>query len=95
MRRKLEKVFDDQIRPALAAHGGGAEIVDIDDNKIYLRLSGGCQGCSASSATLKDGIERLIKGQFPHIKEVVDLTDHDSGTNPYFSSRETSGETPL
>ena len=85
MIRKLEKIFDDQIRPALAAHGGGVEVVDIDNNKVYLRLFGGCQGCSSSTATLKEGIEMLIKQNFPEIEDVVDLTDHDSGENPYFS----------
>jgi Fe/S biogenesis protein NfuA len=85
MIRKVESLFDDQIRPALAAHGGNVEVVDIDNGKLFVKLSGGCQGCSSSSATLKDGIERLIKQTFPEIEEVVDLTDHDSGENPYLS----------
>ena len=85
MIRKLEKIFDDQIRPALAAHGGGVEIVDVDNNKVYVKLFGGCQGCSSSMATLKDGIEMLVKQHFPNIEEIVDLTDHESGTNPYYT----------
>lgn len=85
MIRKVESLFDDQIRPALAAHGGNVEVIDIDNGKLFVKLSGGCQGCSSSSATLKDGIERLIKQTFPEIEEVVDLTDHDSGENPYLS----------
>lgn len=84
MIRKIESLFDDQIRPALAAHGGNVEVIDVDNGKLYVKLSGGCQGCSSSSATLKDGIERMIKQNFPEIAEVVDLTDHDSGDNPYF-----------
>ncbi|MCO4792471.1 MAG: NifU family protein [Bacteriovoracaceae bacterium] len=84
MIRQLEKLFDDQVRPALAAHGGNVEIVDYDNDKLYLKLSGGCQGCSSSTATLKDGIEKLVKEQYPDIIEVIDLTDHDSGNNPYF-----------
>ena len=84
MFRKLEKLFDEQVRPALAAHGGGVEIVDIDGDKIFLKLNGGCQGCTSSSATLKDGIERLIKQNFPDITEVIDMTDHSSGSNPYY-----------
>ena len=84
MIRKIENLMDEQVRPALAAHGGNVEIVDLDNNKLFLRLQGGCQGCSSSSATLKDGIERLIKQTFPEIEEVVDLTDHASGENPYF-----------
>ena len=84
MIQHLEKLFDEHIRAALAAHGGNVEIVDIDNDRLYLKLSGGCQGCSSSTATLKDGIEKLVKEKFPEIVEVVDLTDHSSGKKPYF-----------
>ena len=48
-------------------------------------MTGGCQGCSSSKATLKDGVERLLLSKFPEmVQEVVDLTDHASGENPYF-----------
>jgi Fe-S cluster biogenesis protein NfuA len=80
---KLEKIFDEQIRPALAQHGGNVEIVDVDNNILFVKFYGGCQGCSSSKATLKGGIEQLIKENFPEIKEVVDLTDHATGSNPY------------
>ncbi|EQC45904.1 NifU-like protein [Bacteriovorax sp. BSW11_IV] len=83
MFRKIEALLDEQVRPALAAHGGNVEVVDIDNNKVFLRLQGGCQGCSSSSATLKDGIETLIKRNFPEIEEVVDVTDHAAGANPF------------
>lgn len=83
MLKKLEILFDEQVRPALAAHGGNVEIVDIDNDKLFVRLQGGCQGCSSSKATLKDGIQTLVKQNFPNITEVVDLTDHVSGENPY------------
>ena len=81
----IEKVFDKQIRPLLGQHGGDVEIVDLDNDKLFLILKGGCQGCSSSKATLKQGIETLVKKSFPDITEVVDLTDHDSGDNPYFT----------
>ncbi len=81
---QLEKFFDEKIRPGIAGHGGAVEIIDIDNDKLFLRLSGGCQGCSSSKVTLKDGIEKLVKEKFPEIKEVVDLTDHSAGTNPYY-----------
>lgn len=83
MLRKIEKLFDEQVRPALSAHGGNVEIVDLDNNRLFVRLQGGCQGCSSSNATLKDGIQTLVKKNFPEIVEVVDLTDHQSGKNPY------------
>lgn len=83
MMKKLEMLFDEQVRPALAAHGGNVEIIDLDNDKLFVRLSGGCQGCSSSKATLKDGIQTLVKQNFPMITEVVDLTDHVAGENPY------------
>ncbi len=84
MIRQMEKLFDQQIRPGLKAHGGNVEIVDIDNDRLYLKLSGGCQGCASSTATLKDGIERLVKQKFPDIVEVIDTTNHAAGTNPYY-----------
>lgn len=83
MIRKIEALFDEQVRPSLAAHGGNVEIIDLDNDKLFVRLHGGCQGCSSSKLTLKDGIEQLVKKNFPLINEVVDLTDHESGDNPY------------
>lgn len=83
MMRKLEAFFDEQIRPALKAHGGNVELIDLDNNKLFIRLQGGCQGCSSSSATLTEGIVRMVKQSFPEIEEVVDLTDHKAGKNPY------------
>lgn len=84
MIRQIEKILDDQIRPALASHGGDIEVIDFDNTKLFVKLTGGCQGCSSSKATLKDGIERLLIGKFPDmITEVVDLTDHAAGDNPF------------
>ncbi|MBT4790483.1 MAG: NifU family protein [Halobacteriovoraceae bacterium] len=84
MLKKVEKVLDEQIRPALASHGGGIEVVDFDNNKLFVTLSGGCQGCSSSKATLKDGVEKLLLQKFPGlINELVDMTDHASGDQPF------------
>lgn len=80
---KIETLFDEKIRPALAQHGGNVEVVDIDNDILFVKLVGGCQGCSSSKATLTGGIEQVIKKHFPEIKEIVDLTDHQSGENPY------------
>ena len=83
MIRQMENMFDKHIRPSLAAHGGSVTIVDIDNDRLFLKLAGGCQGCSSSGATLKDGIEQMVRRHFPEIKKVVDLTDHSAGANPY------------
>jgi len=80
----IEKVLDEQIRPALGSHGGNIEIIDFDNKKLFVKLSGGCQGCSSSTATLKDGIEKLLVGQFPeYVEELVDMTDHAMGGKPF------------
>ena len=91
MRRQIKKVIQDQISPAIAGHGGAVELVDYMDQNIFLRLTGGCQGCAASTATLRNGIERILRENFPEdINEIIDVTDHDAGENPYY---EDSGDT--
>jgi Fe/S biogenesis protein NfuA len=86
MRRKIQKLLDEHINPYVASHGGKIELVDVVDGKVMLNMSGGCQGCSQSSVTLRQGVESLLKEHFGDmIKEVVDTTDHQHGDNPYFS----------
>jgi Fe/S biogenesis protein NfuA len=84
--QRVLQVLDSQINPSIAAHGGRAELVAVEDDTAYLRLSGGCQGCGMASVTLSQGIEVVIKEQIPEITKVVDVTDHASGENPYFES---------
>jgi Fe/S biogenesis protein NfuA len=81
---RVAQVLDRQVNPAIAAHGGRAELVAIERQTAYLRLSGGCQGCAVASVTLRQGIEKAIARAVPEITAVVDVTDHQSGTNPYF-----------
>jgi len=80
------QVLEEQINPAIASHGGRAELVAIEESIAYLRLSGGCQGCGMAAVTLSQGIEVAILDLVPEISEVRDVTDHASGTNPYFES---------
>ncbi|MFO1536510.1 MAG: NifU family protein [Actinomycetota bacterium] len=84
--RAILQVLEDQINPAIASHGGRADLVAVEESIAYLRLSGGCQGCSMAAATLSQGIEVAILDAVPEITEVRDVTDHASGTNPYFES---------
>lgn len=79
-------VLEQEINPAIAAHGGRADLVAIEEPIAYLRLGGGCQGCGLAAATLSQGIEVAILDAVPEISEVVDVTDHAGGTNPYFES---------
>lgn len=79
-------VLDEEINPAIAAHGGTAELVAVEEPIAYLRLGGGCQGCGLAAVTLSQGISVAILDKVPEITEVVDVTDHAGGTNPYFES---------
>lgn len=84
IRRKVEELFDKQINPAIASHGGRVELVDVQGTKVFVRLGGGCQGCASAQATLRYGIERAIREILPEVSEVIDATDHTSGTNPFY-----------
>jgi len=84
--QRVQQVLHEQINPMIAAHGGRADLVSVDGSRAYLRLGGGCQGCGMATVTLSQGIEVAIKEAVPEITEVVDVTDHASGTNPYFES---------
>jgi len=80
----VQQVFDTQINPAIAAHGGFVQLLDVKDGVAYVQLGGGCQGCGMADVTLKQGIVVAVKEAVPEIREVVDSTDHASGANPYF-----------
>jgi Fe/S biogenesis protein NfuA len=84
--QRVLQVLEEQINPAIASHGGRADLVAVEDGIAYLRLSGGCQGCGLAAVTLSQGIEVAILDAIPEITEVVDVTDHASGDNPYFES---------
>jgi len=79
-------VLEEQINPSIAAHGGRADLVAVEDGAAYLRLSGGCAGCGMAAVTLSQGIEVALRESVPEIVRVVDVTDHASGTNPYYES---------
>ena len=49
-----------------------------------VQFGGGCVGCGMLSVTLKQGVEVAVKDQIPDIEEIVDITDHDQGDNPYY-----------
>lgn len=84
MAERVQEVIDEVINPAIAAHGGYVELVDVSDDTLYIRMGGGCQGCAASAATLRMGIERMIREQVPEIESIVDVTDHTAGVTPYY-----------
>ena len=85
LRAKVQELIETMINPAVAGHGGWVELIDVQDKRVYLQMGGGCQGCGAADITLKSGIERLLRDELPEIEEVLDTTDHASGSNPYYT----------
>jgi Fe/S biogenesis protein NfuA len=80
----VQKVIDAQINPGVASHGGFVELMDVQGDKAFVRLGGGCQGCGMVDVTLKQGIEVMIREEIPEITQVIDTTDHAGGNNPYY-----------
>ncbi len=80
----IQALIDDRINPSVAAHGGHIDLLDVTDDSIFVHMGGGCQGCGMASVTLKHGIEAMVKESFPEIQNIIDTTDHASGTNPYY-----------
>lgn len=82
--QRIMAVLDEQVNPSIAMHGGRADLVAVEEGVAYLRLSGGCQGCGLAKVTLSQGIEVALREEVPELVSVVDVTDHASGSNPYF-----------
>ncbi len=85
LKEKIQKVIDELINPGVASHGGHVDLLDVKDNKVYLKLGGGCQGCGMADVTLKSGIEATLREEVSPDLELVDTTDHAGGNNPYYS----------
>lgn len=92
--QRVQDVLDREINPGVASHGGVVALEAVEGDAAIVRLGGGCQGCGAADVTLKSGIEGAILAAVPEIKRVLDVTDHASGTNPYYAPSET-GTSPV
>ena len=82
---QARRVIDSEINPAIAAHRGRAVLVGAEDGWVRIRLDGGCQGCSLAEVTVRQGIEPLLRTRLPGVVGVLDVTDHQAGTQPFFS----------
>jgi NFU1 iron-sulfur cluster scaffold homolog, mitochondrial len=86
LKQQLQALFETQVNPAIASHGGQVALTDVKAGKVYVRMSGGCQGCASASATLRQGIETMVRQHIPQVTELIDVTDHAAGDNPYYAS---------
>jgi Fe-S cluster biogenesis protein NfuA len=83
---RARRALDAEINPAIAAHHGHVTMAGVDRGWVRIRLEGGCQGCSLAEVTLRQGIEPLLRARLPDMTGLVDVTDHEAGTQPFFSA---------
>ena len=82
---QIKHVIDQNIKPAVASHGGVIDFVDYDDGHLKLILGGACSGCASSTITLKLGVENMVKHYVPEVTGVEGMDDPNYN-NPYFSN---------
>ena len=82
---QVNELIKNDVNPSIASHGGVITLHNVSDGKAYVTMGGGCQGCSASSVTLKQGVESYIVAKVDGVNEVVDTTNHSEGVNPYYT----------
>jgi Fe-S cluster biogenesis protein NfuA len=79
------RIVDAEVNPAIAAHRGHVAVAGAGQGWVRIRLEGGCQGCSLAEVTIRQGIEPLLRARLPAMTGLVDVTDHEAGTEPFFS----------
>ena len=87
LRGKIEEVLENEVNPAVAGHGGVVTLIDVQDNNVFIKMGGGCQGCGMAAVTLKHGVETAIRQAVPEVGAIYDTTDHAAGRNPYYAAQ--------
>ncbi|MGH7608935.1 MAG: NifU family protein [Candidatus Dormibacteria bacterium] len=80
----IQRLLDEEINPAVAAHGGYISLLEVAEGVAYVQMGGGCQGCGLAEVTLSQGVRTAILERFSEIQNVIDTTDHALGSNPYY-----------
>lgn len=83
--QKVQKVIDERVTPVVGAHGGWVELDRVEGDTAFVHLGGGCQGCASASFTLSQGIASVITSEVEEIEHVVDETNHEAGSSPYYA----------
>ena len=84
----VQELLDKQVNRSIANHGGKISIVEVRQGKLFITMSGGCQGCASSQVTLRQGFEVMLKRVAPEIEEIVDTTNHAAGKQPFYPRHE-------
>lgn len=70
---KVKKVLDEEVRPALQMDGGDAELINVKDGVVEVKLQGACGICPMAMMTLVGFVEEKLRARVPEIKEVVSI----------------------
>lgn len=82
---EIETMLTGEVNPALASHGGFVTFVGHDgEGTAFLTMGGGCHGCSMSRMTMLEGVQTMLVEAIDGVTAVKDLTDHTTGTNPFY-----------
>jgi Fe-S cluster biogenesis protein NfuA len=71
--KKIIKILDQKIRPAVAKDGGDIKFREFKDGIVKVQLQGSCSGCPSSTMTLKQGVQNLLCHYLPEVKEVISI----------------------
>ena len=80
----VQQLLDREVNRSIANHGGKISLLDVREGKLFITMSGGCQGCASSQVTLRQGFEVMVKRVAPEIVEIVDATNHAAGKKPFY-----------
>lgn len=80
-RIEVEEALD-EIRPYIESHGGGLELLDVEDGVVHVRMRGSCHGCAASAITLRRGVEEKLRERIEGFREVVAHEPEDGASAP-------------
>lgn len=80
---QIKELLETRVAPAVASHGGEVNFVEYKDGVLRLQMSGACAGCAGSTATLKYGVENMMRHFVPEIQEIE--AEDDVVTNPFYS----------
>ena len=83
---KVSEFVRDMINPSLESHGGWVDVETANEETgvVEMKMNGGCHGCGSAATTMRYGIQSALIEEFPQITEVLDVTEHSEGENPFF-----------
>lgn len=70
----IKEILETRVRPMVQEDGGDIHFIDFQDGVVRLQMQGSCSGCPSSTATLKNGIENMLKHYVPEVEEVISIT---------------------